>query len=112
MHYPTMAVIVIDRVMLGTTIVPESDGANAPTEAAGKFRTNLMAEEVVEYRRAFCGSHTVEGYSVGNVDVERPASGFGVNAHNRMDADIFLRSVQTRTIFHAIFTRARRLRFY
>ena len=79
-----MAVIVIDRVMLGTTIVPESDGANAPTEAAGKFRANLMAEEVVEYRRAFCGSHTVEGYSVGNVDIERPASGFGVNAHDRI----------------------------
>ena len=84
MHHPPVAVVVVDRVVLGAAVVPEGERADFPVEAAGELRLHLVAEEVVEERRAFLLGHAAEADGVAEVDVERLASGLGMRAHHRM----------------------------
>jgi len=84
MHDPPMAVIVVDGIVLGCPIVPEGEGSHLPTKATGEFRPDLMAEQVIQYRRALLLRHTGEAGGVRDVNVQRFAPSFGMGADRRV----------------------------
>src|SRR3546814_8599942 len=59
-HEPTEAVVVVDRIVLGATVVPEGDGARRPAEPAGELGLHLVAEQELQDRRALLLGHALE----------------------------------------------------
>src|SRR3546814_10537543 len=51
-HEPTEAVVVVDRIVLGATVVQEGDGARRPAEPAGELGLHLGGEQELQERRA------------------------------------------------------------
>src|SRR5690242_17039383 len=47
-HDAAIAVVIVDRVVLRATVVPECDRADFPAEAAGEFRTLLVGEQILQ----------------------------------------------------------------
>src|SRR5258708_27067735 len=84
MHDAAMPMIVIDRVVLGRAVVPEGERSRRPAKTAGEFRPHLMAKEKSEKRRALRRAHALEADRVSDIDVGRPAAGFGMRADDRM----------------------------
>src|SRR5215471_4602263 len=56
-HDAALALVVVDRVMLGAAIVPERDRADLPAEAAGEFRTLVVREQILQQRCALLFGH-------------------------------------------------------
>ena len=90
MHDPPVGLIVVDRVVLGAAVVPERQGAGPPAEAARELRPGLVAEEIVEDRRAFLRRRPLEAHGVRDVHVERSTAGLRMHAHDGMGRDVFL----------------------
>src|SRR5258708_15680459 len=100
-----MPMIVIDRVVLGRAVVPEGERSRRPAKTAGEFRPHLMAKEKSEKRRALRLAHALEADRVSDIDVERPAAGFGMRADDRMFGKEVLARLAARARADAIFTR-------
>jgi len=52
-HEALLAVIVVDRVVLGGAVVPKRDRARRPAKAASELGPDLMGKEIIESGRAF-----------------------------------------------------------
>jgi predicted dithiol-disulfide oxidoreductase (DUF899 family) len=89
-HHAAVAVVVVDRVVLGAAVVPERERADLPLEAAGEFRLDLVPEEIVEQRRAFLLGHAAKAHGVRDVHVERLAPSFGMYANDGVLREVFL----------------------
>src|SRR5260221_662289 len=87
-HDSAVAVVVVERIVLPGAIVPEGERAGLPLKAAGQLGSDLMPEQELEQRRAFLLGHTGEAGGMPSVDVQRPASGFGMCAHDRVLGDV------------------------
>ena len=48
MHDASEPVVIINRIVLGTAIVPEGKGTLSPAKTRGEFRLDLVFEEVDE----------------------------------------------------------------
>ena len=94
-HVPSVALVIIERKMLDTSIVPKSNRACGPAKTAGELLLRAMVEEELEERSAFATGHVFEMHSEGRIDVKRFAPCFWMGAHNRvfMLGDIVTSSV-------------------
>src|SRR5262245_51360498 len=106
-HQAAIAVIIVDRIVLGAAIVPERDRARLPMEAAGELRPDLMPEQKIEDRRALLLAHVLEAHRVGDVDVERLAAGLRMGAHRRVLGHVILARLWVFAVLQPIFARAR-----
>src|SRR5271166_4058095 len=84
LHDPTLAGVVVHRVVLRAAIVPDRQRSRRPAESAGEFRTDLVAEQEFQQRRALLLRHAGETNRVRPVDIQRLAPGFGMCAYRRM----------------------------
>ena len=89
MHHTAEAVIVVDRIVQRAAIVPERQRADAPIEAAGKFRLGLVLKQEIEQRRTLGFGHILETHRVADIYVKRLSSGFRMRTDHWMLADIF-----------------------
>lgn len=79
-----MAVVVINRIVKHTAVVPKGDRAGLPIEATSELGFDLVGKQKVQQRLTllFGPAHEVRG--VCGIDVERAPSGFGMGANDRM----------------------------
>src|SRR5207253_5031956 len=70
-HDPARAAIVVDRVVLDATIVPERDRIGLPAETAGEFRAHRVVAEIFQQRGALRLGHVLEAQGEGAIDVKR-----------------------------------------
>jgi hypothetical protein len=84
MHYAPVTAVVVHCIVLSTSIVPEGKRAGLPLEATGKFRLDLVLEQVRQQRLAFLLGPPIEVCGVADIHVERFALGLGMSAHNGM----------------------------
>src|SRR5262249_40636895 len=103
-HHPAVAVIVVDRIVLGTPVVPECQRTYAPLEAAGEFRTGLVAEKGFEQRGTLVFGHVLKPHGVRNVDVQRLATSLGMCPNRWMLGKIFFPRVLAPILVHPVFT--------
>src|SRR6202011_2137477 len=82
-HAPALAVIIVERAVLGAAVVPDGERIGFPAEAAGELRLHRVRHEEIEDRPGFGAGKTVERLGV-VADVERLAAGFRMGAHERM----------------------------
>ena len=68
MHPPTLALVVINCVMLGGAIVPNCDRSGLPLETACKLRPNYMIAKPMYEATAFIFGHTFKSNSVRSID--------------------------------------------
>ena len=83
-HQPAITIVVVDRTVPHSTVIPECNGALLPMEAAGEFGTRRMAVKKVQERLAFIGSPAPEPDGVVRIDIEDLLAAFGVAKHNGM----------------------------
>ena len=50
MHAPALAVVVVERAVLGAAVVPDRQGADLPAEAAGELRLHRMGPQEIDDR--------------------------------------------------------------
>src|SRR5262245_2328117 len=82
-HDAALTVIVVERVVLGATVVPDRQGARFPADAASELGSHKVGFEIVEQWRALLNSHAIEPHGVRR-DIERFASGLRVRAYYRV----------------------------
>lgn len=83
-HMASLAVIVVERKVLNSTVIPKCDSAWCPTEAAGELFLRAMIKQEVQKRTAFAAGHVFEIHGEGHVHVKRFASGFRMGADDGM----------------------------
>ena len=105
-----MPLIVVDRVVLRAAVVPQRDRPRTPAEAAGEVRADLMAEEILEQRRALLLRHAVEGDRVRRIDVECLAARLRMHADGGMCGDVLLLRVDARAVLDPVLAGARDVR--
>ena len=59
-HITPVAVIIVDRNMFKTSIVPKCYRARLPIEATSEFRPRRVLEKVLQQRLAFFLCHTLK----------------------------------------------------
>src|SRR5262245_14056264 len=64
-HDAALAVIVVESVVLGATVVPDRQRARFPAEAASELGPHKVALEIVEQRLALRNAHIIESNCVG-----------------------------------------------
>src|SRR5436190_3791978 len=77
MHASALAVVVVERAMLGAAVVPDRHRADLPAESAGQFRLHRMRHQEFDDRPRLGVPETVQRLRV-VADIERLAAGFGV----------------------------------
>src|SRR6185295_8831758 len=65
-HGTPITVVVVDRIVLRATIVPEGDRADLPVKPTGELRSRLLLEQIVEQRRAFRLGHILAADAMGD----------------------------------------------
>ncbi len=78
-------VVVVDRVVERTTIIPQRDRTGFPPKATGELRLDLVLEEVAKKRPALFLGEAHETLRVRGVDVEGAPLGFGVDSDRGVD---------------------------
>src|SRR6516162_262955 len=101
-HDAALALVVVDRVMLGAAIVPERDRADLPAEAAGEFRTLVVREQILQQRCALLFGHVLEAHRMAAVDIKRPAAGLRVGSDHGMLGHVFALGVGSGGIADAV----------
>src|ERR1700719_4906492 len=76
----SLAVIIVDREMLATAVVPDADRAPLPAQAGGEFRPGAVRLQEVDQWPAFFVGHVLEADCVAGIYVERPPPGLGMGA--------------------------------
>ena len=76
--------VVIQGVMLCTTIIPKCNGSNIPAKTAGKLRTRGVGVQILQQRSAFRICHTVKAHCVGLVHEQAFAPRLWVGADHGM----------------------------
>ena len=66
-HDPAIAVIVVDRVVLGAAVVPKGDCIRLPLEATGELWLDLVLKQILQKGCAFLVRHNLDASSVGGV---------------------------------------------
>src|SRR5476651_1009335 len=84
MHDAAEAVVVVDRIVHGTAIVPERERSYLPLEAAGELGPGLVAPQELQQRQALLLRPALDVRRVRDRRVERLASGLGMRAHEWM----------------------------
>ena len=69
MHGSPKAMIVVDRIVLSTSIVPERNRILLPSETAGELRFDLVFEEVLQQRCTFLIGPTLKALGMSNIDI-------------------------------------------
>jgi hypothetical protein len=83
MHASALAMVVVERAMLGAAVVPDRHRADLPAESAGQFRLHRMRHQEFDDRLRLGVPETVQRLRV-VADIERLAAGFGVGAYERV----------------------------
>src|SRR5215475_9208753 len=83
-HAPALAVIVVDRVVLGAAVVPNGERPRGPAHTAGKLGPRLVRLQPVNEREALLLAHVLEADRVAAAHVQGLAPGFGMGASHRM----------------------------
>src|SRR6516162_7528549 len=83
-HQPPPSVVIVDRVVLDRTVVPERQRPRLPTEPASEFGAHRMIVEIVQQRRALCLGHVLEAQREGAVDVGCLSAGLAMGANDWM----------------------------
>src|SRR6267154_3898984 len=83
-QHPALAVIIVDREMLATAVVPDADRALLPAQAGGEFRPGAMRLQEIDQRPAFLVGPVLAADRVARIDVERLLAGLGMGAHDRV----------------------------
>src|SRR5215468_1147303 len=82
---PTLAGIVVERIVPSAAIVPEGQRPRAPLESAGELRPCRMLVEVLQERTRLLVGPVDEADGEGRINVEGLASRAGVTDDHRMD---------------------------
>ncbi len=85
MHVSALTRIIVQGIMLHTTIVPKNHRFVGPLESACKLRPYGMGIKIFQQRLAFIRCHATKALGESAVDIERFATGAGVGANNRVD---------------------------
>src|SRR4051794_19484399 len=109
MHHAPMPVVVVDRIVLRAAVVPQRERADAPAEAAGELGLHLVAEQVLQERRALLFGHAVEADGMGDVDVKRFAPGLRMGTYHRVHTNELFRFAPL--LLDAVLPRAADVRF-
>src|SRR5215469_5897322 len=73
-QHSTLALVVVDREVLATAIVPDRDRALFPADAGGEFRPRAMRLQEIDQRLALFLGHALEPDRVPVADVKRLAA--------------------------------------
>src|SRR3984957_15089871 len=84
MHDSQLSGIVIQGIMHGTAVVPDSEYVPLPTVAELKFGTQDVLTEIFDERPAFLPGHAAKLLGGSGVDKEALAAGFRNRPENRM----------------------------
>ena len=87
-HYPTLTGVVIQRVMLKTSIVPESYRTLLPAKVTADIRLNCVFHEIAKYRFRLLFGHAFDSDSEGFVDVKCFTSGFRMSSDNGVNSSL------------------------
>jgi len=82
MHFPAMALVIVEGQVLTRPVVPDDKCAGRPTHPAGEGVLHLMSEQKFQQWRAFRLGHTVEAHCVAGIDIKGLFSGFRMCADN------------------------------
>ena len=77
LHLPVERTRIVDRQVLGATIVPERDRAGLPAKPAGEFGPMTVIHQEVEQRTALVFRHALETAGIGVVHEQAFAAGLG-----------------------------------
>ena len=83
-HDPAIAVIVVDRVVLGAAVVPKGDCIGLPLEATSELRLDLVLKQILQDGCAFLVQHALDARGVSRVHVQGFSTGFRVGPHDGM----------------------------
>ena len=83
-HDPAIAVIVVDRVVLGAAVVPKGDCIGLPLEATGELRLDLVLKKIIQNGCAFLVQHALDARGVSRVQRQGFPTGFRVGPHYGM----------------------------
>src|SRR5215468_1884431 len=83
-HQTPESARVVHGQVLGAAVVPESQGARRPAEAAGELGPVTLLEQEIEQRLALGLRHALEAHRVGGIHVEALAPALGMGAHDRV----------------------------
>ena len=70
MHDASEPVVIINRIVLGTAIVPEGKGTLSPAKTRGELRLDLVFEELDEQRPALLFRPAFDLRRMGIVDIK------------------------------------------
>src|SRR5262249_10062430 len=83
-HDPTLALVVVDRIVLHAAIVPEGDRIWSPAEAAREFWAHRVPAQVLQLRPALLLSHVSKARCKRTIAVRCLASCLDMGAHHRL----------------------------
>ena len=81
-HHSFESMIVIDWIVLRTSVVPHGHRSHSPLEATSKFRLCLVGKKIIKQRPAFGFCHIFKTDRVAIVDEQRLSVSFWVNTHS------------------------------
>src|SRR5258708_7687194 len=84
LHLPVEWTRIVDRQVLGATIVPERDRAGLPAKPAGELGPMAMIHQEVQQRTALLIRHALEPAGIGVIHEQAFAACFRMDAHGRM----------------------------
>ena len=79
-----LAVVVVDRAVLGAAVVPERQRARRPAHAAGELGPRLLRLQEFDQRRALLLAHVAKADGVAAADVQGLAPGLRMGARHRV----------------------------
>ena len=86
MHDTAVTMVIIQRVVKGTAVVPDSDRADFPLKTAGKFRLDCVVEKKLQNRFTLLPDwRPASKHTVAAIDIQRLSASFGMRADYRVD---------------------------
>ena len=86
---PSFAMIVIERIVTDTAIIPESQRSRLPLEASRKRRLGHVVVEPIQQGFTFGRGHTLEPVGVSSAEIKPFLTGLRVRSNKRMNGGAF-----------------------
>ena len=103
--------VIIQRIVKGAAVVPDSDRADFPLKTAGKFRLDCVVEKKLQNRFTLFPTGALETHRVAAIDIQRLSASFGMRADYRVDRFCLYSGSILRVLVDAFLSPYRRIPF-
>ena len=83
-HNALLAMVVIDGVMPGGPVVPESDGAGLPVKAAGELLAGAVGIKKIQKRFGFFNRPPIKAHGEIRIDIKRLSASEGTVSYTHL----------------------------